>query len=313
MPEIGLVMNIILLIITFAIAGLFYLGGTFYYADVLFGEKFESNEDLLSKMERIVNLNGYRENYRRALSQAYLINAWSEVNKPEKEQNVQLLQRLAARSIDQAKKATVLNPNSISAWENLGNIYRDSRGLVGGTIPFALEAFAKASELEPNNPFLYRERCRLGLTEEEKNWDETVSYCQKAVELKETYLDAHVQLALVYEEKGDIEKAIKQMESILENLQGVSFQRGSDLAGAATEIYFQLGRLYFNLNQIKKAIPMFEQSVIITPNYINARYALGLSYQADGRDEEALDQYQQIDRAVPGDRNIRALINQLSE
>jgi len=315
MPEIGLVMNIILLIIAFAIAGLFYLGGTFYYADALFrqsSETSETNEDLLLKMEKIVNLNGYRENYRRALSQVYLINAWNEANKAEEEQNIQLLQLLATGSIDQAREASVLSPNSISTWENLGNIYRDSAGLVGETIPFALEAFAKANELEPNNPFLYRERCRLGLTSEEKNWDETVSYCQKAVELKENYLDAHIQLALVYEEKGDLEKAVEQMEAILGKLQGVSFQRDSDLAGAATEIYFQLGRLYFNLNRAEEAIPMFEQAVIITPSYANARYALGLSYQADGRNEDALIQYQIINQLIPGNENIAELINQLT-
>jgi len=312
MPEIGLVMNVVLLIIIFAFAGLFYLGGTFYYADTLFKQPSETNEDLVLKMEKIVNLNKYRENYRRALSQVYLISAWDEANKTEEEQNIQLLQALASGSIEQARIASSLSPNSVSALENLGNIYRDSRGLVGGTIPFALEAFAKASELEPNNPFFYRERCRLNLISEEKDWDETVGYCQKAVELKENYLDAHIQLALVYEEKGDLERAIEQMESILSKLQGVSFQRGSDLANAATEIYFQLGRLYFNLNRIDEAIPMFEQAVIINQQYVNARYALALSYQAEGRNEDALIQYQIINQLIPDNENILALIEQLS-
>jgi Flp pilus assembly protein TadD len=114
----------------------------------------DNNEELVAKLERTVILNNYRENYRRALSQAYLISAWNEANKPEQEQNIQLLQALAAGSIQQARLATSLSPNSVAAWENLGIIYRDARGLVGGTLPFALEAFAKASELEPNNPFL---------------------------------------------------------------------------------------------------------------------------------------------------------------
>ncbi|MFH0805292.1 MAG: hypothetical protein V1901_00170, partial [Patescibacteria group bacterium] len=61
-----------------------------------------------------------------------------------------------------------------------------------------------------------------------------------------------------------------------------------------------------------EAIPMFEQAVIITPNYVNARYALGLSYQADGRDKDALIQYQIIDQVVPNNENIKALIDQLT-
>ncbi len=311
MPEIGLVLNVVLLILVFALAGFFYLGGRFYWADVKFLDPVETNEELVAKLERSVILNNYQESYRRALSQAYLITAWAEANKPEAEQNVQLLQALAAGSIQQARLATTLSPNSVAAWENLGAIYRDARGLVGGTLPFSLEAFAKAAELEPNNPFFYRERCRLNLISEEKDWDETIGHCQRSVELKDNYLDAHVQLALVYEQKGDLEIALEKMEAILEKLRGVSFQRGSDFAGAATEIYFQTGRLYFNLERTKEAIPMFEQAVIITPQYANARYALALSYESDNRIEDALIQYQILEQMMPNDENIKAKIQQL--
>jgi tetratricopeptide (TPR) repeat protein len=102
------------------------------------------------------------------------------------------------------------------------------------------------------------------------------------------------------------------MKGILDKLRGVSFQRGSDFAGAATEIYFQTGRLHFNLEQIDKAITMFEQAVIITPQYANARYALALSYEAAGRSEDALIQYQILSQMLPNNENIQAKIQQLS-
>ena len=312
MPEIGLVLNVVLLILVFVLAGFFYLGGRFYLADVKFIEPVESNEELVAKLEKSVILNNYQESYRNALSQAYLITAWAEANKPEEEQNVELLQALAAGSIQQARLATSLSPSSVTAWENLGAIYRDARGLVGGTLPFSLEAFATATNLEPNNPFFYRERCRLNLISEEKDWDETINLCQRSVELKDNYLDAHVQLALVYEQKGDLEIALEKMEVILEKLRGVSFQRGSDFAGAATEIYFQTGRLYFNLERIEEAIPMFEQAVIITPQYANARYALALSYETANRIEDALIQYQILGQMMPDDENIQAKVQELS-
>jgi tetratricopeptide (TPR) repeat protein len=313
LPEVGLVINILLLILVFVIAGLFYLGGRFYLAEIKFRQPAANNQELIQKLEKAVNLNSYRENYRRVLSQVYLNGAWIEARKPQEEQNVQLLQALAAGSIQQARLATVLSPNLVTAWENLGAIYCDARGLVGGTLPFALEAFAKASELEPTNPFFYRERCRLNLISEEKNWDETVGYCQKAIDLKPNYLDAHIQLALAYEQKGDLEEALKQMESALDKLKGVSFQRGSALAGAATEIYFQLGRLHFNLNHIDDAIRMFEQAVIITPQYANARYALALSYQTKNRLQDALTQLQIVDQLVPGNEDVKARIEQLQQ
>ncbi|MBU1136933.1 tetratricopeptide repeat protein [Patescibacteria group bacterium] len=310
-PEIGLIFNVFLLVLVFAMLGLFYLAGRFYWAEVKLSRPAETSEKLVSVFEQVANLNTYRENYREGLAQAYLTAAWKEANKPEAERNINLIQALATGSIQQAREATLISKNSVMAWENLGVIYRDSSGLVNGTLPFAIEAFNQARELEPGNPVFYREICRIRLLDEEADLDETLGYCQRAVDLKPNYLDANIQLALVYEKKGQLEEAVKQMESLLGRLKGVSFQRGSDLAGAATEIYFQLGRLHFNLNDLDKAIPMFEQAVIITPDYANARYALALSYANKGRKEDALTQLQILDQLVPNNENVRALIEQL--
>jgi putative inorganic carbon (hco3(-)) transporter len=311
LPEVGLVMNIILLILFFGLLSLFYLGGRFYLAETTLTQPVETDEQAIQNIEKAVNFNKYRTDYRTALSRTYLISAWTEANKSEEERNGQLLQALASGAIQQSRFAITLSPNSVIAWENLARIYRDSRMLVGGTLPFALDAYAKAVELEPTNPLFYRELCRLNLMSEEKDWDKTVKYCQRAIELKENYLDAHLQLALVYEEKGELEEALKYAESALVKIKGVSFQRGSRLAGAATEIYFQLGRLHFNLDRIDKAISMFEQAVIITPEYANGHYALGLSYQAKGRGEDALIQFKLVDQLSPGNKNIQQLIQQL--
>lgn len=313
LPEVGLVFNVLLLILVFALLGLFYMGGRFYWAEVKFRQAAVDNQQLVQNLEKTVNLNGFRENYRRALSQIYLINAWAEAEKPAEEQNIQLLQALVTGSIQQARLASSLSPNLVATWENLGAIYRDSQGLVGGTLPFALESFAKATELEPTNPFFFRERCRLNLISEERDWDETIDYCQKAIDLKSDYLDAHIQLALVYEQKGDLEEAVKRLREALDKLRGVSFQRGSSLAGAAAEIYFQLGRVYFNLDQLDEAVKMFEQSVIVVPEYANARYALALSYQVKERLKDALTQYQIVNQLVPGNEEILARIQQLTE
>lgn len=312
LPEVGLIMNILLLILVFVLASLFYLGGRFYRADTYFERSIVDDEQIVGNLEKAVNLNKYRESYRQRLSQVYLINAWAELNKSEGERNLALLQAYAAGAIQQARLATQLGLYLVSTWENLGIIYRDSQGLVGGTLPFALESFTKAAELEPTNPFFFRERCRLNLISEDRDWDETIGYCQKAVDLKSDFLDAHIQLALAYEQKGDLEEAYKQLRGTLDKLKGMSFQRGSQLAGAAAEIYFQLGRVHFNLNQINEAVRMFEQSVIVIPEYANARYALALSYQAQGRVEDALIQLQIVNQLVPGNEEILARIQQLS-
>jgi len=57
---------------------------------------------------------------------------------------------------------------------------------------------------------------------------------------------------------------------------------------------------------------MFEQAVIITPQYANARYALALSYESNNRREDALIQYQILGQMMPDDENIKAKIQELS-
>lgn len=320
LPEVGLVLNVVLLMFVFVLVGLFYLGGRFYLADIKYAKTVKSSDKLIENLEDAVNLNKYREAYRRTLSQKYLLGAWAEARKPKEEQNMNLIRTLAAGSIEQARKAAVeISPNLVTTHENLGIIYRDSSGLIGGTLSHAFNAFKKASDLEPTNPVLFRELCRLSLTLQEKEWEETVNYCQKSVDLKGNYLDAHIQLALIHEKKGDLETAVKQMEEALSKLKGGSFQRGSALAKAATEIYFQLGRLYFNLGlmHLDKAITMFEQSVFVslkpdlTPQYPNAHYALGVAYQAKDRLQGALTQFQIVKRLVPNNQKIDEKINQI--
>lgn len=310
LPEVGLIMSIVLMIALFGLTTLFYLGGRFYWAEANYrrGETIE-------QLEQTVNLNGYREVYCRSLSRAYLIAAWQEVDKPEAERTLKKIQSYSQGAITQARLASQISPELVMPWDNLGVIYRDSRGLIGGTLPFAAEAFQAAIDLEPTNPLYYRQICRINLInqEESKSWEETISYCQRAIELKDNYLDAHFQLALVYEGQGYLEKALAQMQGALEKLKGISFERGSKLAEAATEVYFQLGRLHFNLNQNEQAIKMFEQSVIITPNYANAHFGLAMAYKQANRLDDSLTQLIVVNQLVPGNQVVEESIQALRQ
>jgi len=73
-----------------------------------------------------------------------------------------------------------------------------------------------------------------------------------------------------------------------------------------------MGRLYFNLDRIDEAIRMFEQAVIVNPNYANTRYALGLSYMSKARNSDALIQFQIVNQLIPGNENVEAMIKQLT-
>lgn len=313
LPEVGLVMNVILMILAFGLLGFFYLGSRFYLAELKFNSPAAENSILVQNSEKAVILNKYRSEYRRGLSQLYLAGAWQEAQKPQDKQNLQLLEGYARGAVQQARFATLLAPHSVNSWENLAALYRDASGLIGGTLPLAIDAFAKASDLEPANPFFYREMCRLNLVSEEPNVDKALEQCQKAIDLKPNYLDAHVQLALAYEKKGDLEAAVNKLNLALNNIKGINFERGSQMAGAAAEIYFQLGRVQFNLEHYDEALKMFEQAVIVMPQHANARYALALTYQVKGRLADALVQYKIVDQLVPGNEQVQTVIRQLEE
>lgn len=313
-PEIGLVLNVILLLVVFAAAGAYYLGGQFYLADVWFRQSLESsdNDEALRHLERAVDWNQYRNNYRRALSTSYLNLALLENAEPAEERDVDYLQSLMSQAIQQAKTAASMSPNMVGAWENLGLIYINSRGLVNGTLPFALNALAKASELEPANPLFWQERCRLVLGQDSGDWSQAIDYCQTAIKLKPNNLDAHIQLALAYEKQGDAQEALRRMETTLGQLRGVSFARGSALADAAAEIYFQLGRLHFNLEHLDEAMNMLEQAVVVVPGHINARFSLGTAYQAKGKTNDAFTQFKILDEIIPGNEQVEQLLAALA-
>jgi len=311
LPEIGLIANVVLMLLAFGLLSAFYLAGKFYWADVKFNQAVATSQELIENSEKSVIFNKYRPEYRKGLSQLYLQAAWLEARKPEKEIDMALLERYARGALGQADAAADLSPNNVGAWENIGAIYRDSQGLIGGTMPLAIDSFVRALELEPNNPFFHRELCRLNLISEQSDLDKALEYCDRAIALKPTYLDAHVQLALVYEKKGDLEKAVGKLQNVLDQLKGISFNRDSKTAGAVAEIYFQLGRVQFNLNEVEKATTMFEQAVLVMPNYANARYSLALAYQTENRSQEALEQLKIVDQLVPNNETVQAMIREI--
>ena len=320
-PEIGLVMNVVMLILLFGFVALVYMGGRFYAADVVYADVLSSIqrgknvlkvEDGIKKLEKAVNLHPYRWNYRRTLAQAYLAGAQSEANKSQKDRNVKILQRYATGAVQQARVATQISPNLVGTWYNLGLIYRDARLIINGALPFTEKAFKKAAELAPRDPSVYQELCRVNLLQDKKKLDDALKYCQKAVDLKENYLDAYFQLALAYEKKGDLEAAINELQSLLQTLKGKSIRKGSAEANAVSEIYFQLGRFHFSLKNFEDAVKMFEQSVMTRPSYANGHYALALSYESIGKIKYALTQYQITDKLIGGSNEaLKQKINSL--
>ena len=285
----------------------------------------EGLDKRIDLMKKSTKLNNLQAQYRINLSQVYLNAAKVEAKMiqagqrktEDGENNNSLFQKYAQGAISQAKKAVDLSPNLVKASESLAVVYRDFSGIQSDFREKSIESFEKAIVLEPTNPLYHREICQLYLNDptsddkSEQELNKMVQVCQKAIDLKPTYLDAYLKTALVYEKKQDLQKAIEKLEDALDKIKGVQFQPGSDLGGAAAEIYFQKGRMQKKLDQIDQAIKSFEQAVASSPEHSNALFSLGLAYEEKGMYEEALSQFKKVEKLNPNNQQVKEKIQQI--
>ena len=74
---------------------------------------------------------------------------------------------------------------------------------------------------------------------------------------------------------------------------------------------FQLGRLYFNNNQIEEAISQFKKAIAIFPEYSNAHYSLATAYTVKGERELAIKEFEKVLELNPGNEDVLQKIQEL--
>lgn len=106
----------------------------------------------------------------------------------EKEQVVQLVNQ----AIQEAKAATVINPNNTTNWLVLAEIYKQLIGIAEGADQWTVTAMVNAIETNPNNPLL---RINLGeLFLNHNNPEQAASFYGQAINLKPDLAMGYYQL-----------------------------------------------------------------------------------------------------------------------
>lgn len=77
------------------------------------------------------------------------------------------------------------------------------------------------------------------------------------------------------------------------------------------DVHFQLGRLYYNQDELDKAISEFKQVIILFPNHSNAHFSLGLAYERKGRRKSALREFEKVLELNPDNEEVKAKIKEL--
>jgi len=266
----------------------------------------------LAKLNTAIKINPKLDLYHREISQVYMqaineVMARTDLTQPE---IIKLVQNYISNSVRATQNAININPQNIENWVVRGNIYKNLIGTVDGTKDFAVEAYEKASELEPINP-IYPTQAGIAImtainsgeyeSEKEELFDEAKEFFEKAISLKPDYLDANFQLAMLYRDQGKQDEMIKQLE------------KTKELLPNDATVAFQLGVIYYEMKDYEKARDEFERAIILSPNYANALYFLGLTHDQLGDKDMAIAAFEQILTNNPDNELILTILKNLNK
>jgi len=262
----------------------------FFAADVLAARGADREAGLAAA----VRLNPKRHNYEISLAKFYLNRMRTEAQKSKDKRDGGYLKANIASAIDRGRLAASLAPNSVVAWETLGMIYRDAAPLTFNSEPWAVESFSRALTLEPTNPVLATELAKAYFNN--NDFLNAEKYFKRASELKPDYYEAKFGLAKAYFKNQKDKLAL----DLLNQLAAATFD---------PEIFYELGRYYYNHGQIALAVERFKLALSVLPNHANSLYSLGIALEAKGETAEALKYYRQVLELNPGNQEVEKKIN----
>lgn len=216
------------------------------------------------------------------------------------------------------RKAIEKDPSSAVAHHNLGVIYVQK-----GLYAEAEKELKKTLSLVPPSAKSLLVTAWDNLANAyrlQKRFKEALIEQKRAIELKLVTFGTYQNLGVIYLDMGDDKKAVEmwqeglrlnpQASGILLNL-GLHYLRKSEFSKAkgyfqdaakydpdSSLAYFGLGRVFQEEGNIDSAIKAFVESILLSPNYADSRYYLGILYSGKS-DPRALNEFKQAVRLVP--------------
>ncbi len=273
--------RIIAIFIFIIYSSLFYL---FVYEIKIFSAEFifqkNRNEKNLSRAAYLAPKQYY---YQLALAKFYAKQAQPHLAEPSSWQ-------IAQKSLKHLHIALNLAPNSVISWETAGMIYYSFWPFLENGQHLAIDSLRRAIELEPSNPVLLSELGKIYSAL--NNLSEAKKYLQQAIDKKTNYYDAHLNLARVYIAENNYAQALK----ILSYLKDVL---------PSSDVYYELGRVYYNKQEFAKAESSFKKSLNFNSKNINAWYSLGLAQKRQNKNKEALVSFKKALKIEPDNLIIK--------
>ena len=205
---------------------------------------------------------------------------------------------LVQDTLARGTRAVQLAPDDYRGYLALGAVYDLLATLrVEGAYQSARATYDAAAERNPTSPVIPLLTARLEATQ--GKLAETQKSVERALTLKPNYTDAMLFVVQLAVAQNDLPTAIRAAEAAAQTAPGVA------------SIWFQLGLLYYAGNDMGRAIPALERALVLVPDYANAKYFLGAAYYAQGRKQEGIALFEDLQRTNPDAAEVVAILENM--
>ncbi len=209
-------------------------------------------------------------------------------------------QTIINRAIGSAEAAVRRRPENYLNQFVLGQVYEHLATLgTTGARERALAAYTEAEKLNPQSPAITYQLARLAIVGQDNV--QTRKYLKQALQKKEDYLPALNLLTQLEIEAENFQAAVVLAETI------------SILKPDNFSDWFTLGYLRYRNHDLEGAIAALTKTLILNPDYANARYFLGLSYGELGQTSLAIEQLELVSRLNPDRLDLQEILTNLRQ
>lgn len=304
-PRLGFISVLVIIILMIGMVSSLYLFSRKYwalhsYTQALKALNIQGNLDKSeTALMRAANIDA-QDQYFRSLAEIGILRMQQVLSKKDLSKDIlrSKFQNILGIAIQNAQRATDLNPNDPLNWMELARVYESVVPFgISGSGDFAIKAYQKAAEVSPLDPSPYLGMARVSLAS--KDVKKAREYIQSALKIKSDYAAALFMLSQIEAKEGNLKKAIQRAEQTV-------FLVPNDIGAL-----FQLGLLNYQDKNYSRAKTAFERIISLNPGYANANYFLGLIYDKQGKTQKAIKLFEEIEKLNQNNKEVKLILKNL--
>ena len=193
-----------------------------------------------------------------------------------------------ANAIECYQKALSYDPRFVSAYNNLGIIYKD----VLQDYEKALECFETSVQINPAYDYGY---CNLGILYNDiyHDYDKAMENYNKVIRLNPKFTGLYRYIARTYLAMEQYEDALRNVQKEMSNNKPKKYD------------YCVLGAIYLGTGDYNRAMELLEKSISMDDAYGEAYLYRGLTYEQLGNKARALQDISRAKELEPGNEQAR--------